>query len=84
MMYGFGRYGYGLAHAGTWLSWIGPIAMILFWALFVTAMVLLIRYLVHNTRSAGRESSALAILRERYARGDITKEEFEQKRKDLQ
>jgi putative membrane protein len=84
MMNGFGRFGYGIGHAATWLSWIGPIAMVVFWALFVTAMVLLIRYLVRNTRSLGHESSALAILRERYARGEIAKEEFEQKRKDLQ
>jgi len=83
MMYGFRRYGYGLGHAGTWLSWVAPIAMVLFWALFVTAMVLLIRYLVRNTRPTGRDSQAMAILQERYARGEIAKEEFEQKRRDL-
>jgi putative membrane protein len=82
-MYGFGRFGYGLGHAGTWLSWVAPIAMVLFWGLFATAMVLLIRYLVRSGRSTGRDSQAMAILQERYARGEIAREEFEQKRKDL-
>jgi putative membrane protein len=83
MMYGFGRFGYGLTHGATWMSWVAPIAMVLFWALFVAAMVLLIRYLVRHTRWTGHDSTAMAILRERYARGEIMKEEFEQKRKDL-
>jgi putative membrane protein len=77
MMYGLGRFGVG--HGWTWLSWLGPIAMIVFWALFVTAIVMLIVHLARHSRS----TTALSILKERYARGEIPREEFELKRKDL-
>ncbi len=33
--------------------------------------------------AAGSQSSAIQILQERYARGEISKEEYEQKRRDL-
>jgi putative membrane protein len=81
MWYGLGRFGYG--HMQPWMSWVGPIVMIVFWALVVTAIVFLIRYLAHQSRSSTNDSSALAILKERYAKGEIDKEEFDQKRKDL-
>lgn len=81
MWYGLGRFGYG--HMLPWMSWVGPIAMIVLWALVVTAMVFLIRYLARQSRSSSNDSSALAILKERYAKGEINREEFEQKRKDL-
>jgi putative membrane protein len=80
MMYGFGRFGVG--HGWTWLSWLGPIAMVVFWALFVTAIVLLIVYLARQSRSA-HGGTALSILKDRYARGEIPREEYELKRKDL-
>jgi len=81
MNYGIGRFAYG--HAASWLSWLGPIAMVAFWALFVTAMVMLIVYLLRHGRRMGHRSTGLAILEERYARGEISKEEFNEKRKDL-
>lgn len=65
------------------LLWVGPIAMILCWALVATAIVFLIRYLARQSRSSANDSLALAILKERYAKGEIGKEEFDQKRKDL-
>ena len=36
-----------------------------------------------EARAAGGGDGALAILRERYARGDLTREQFEQMRRDL-
>jgi putative membrane protein len=77
----FGRFGYG--HMLPWISWAGPIAMVVFWALVVTAIVFLIRYLARQSRSSASDSLALAILKERYAKGEIDKVEFDQKRKDI-
>jgi len=57
--------------------------MIMFWALVATAIVFLIRYLARQSRSSANDSLALAILKERYARGEIDKVEFDQKRKDI-
>jgi uncharacterized membrane protein len=50
--------------------------------LALVAAVLGIRWLMRNT-DRSRSDAALTILRERYARGDITKEEFDAKLRDL-
>jgi putative membrane protein len=83
MMWSLGRFGYGAAHAVPWLGWVGPIVMIAFWALVVVAIVFFIRYIVRQSQSGRRESSALEILKERYAKGEISREEYTEKRKDL-
>lgn len=57
----------------------------LFWILALVGLVLLIRWLWIQGRSFPRtEDSALEILKRRYARGEITREEFESMRRDLQ
>jgi len=72
---------------GWGMGWFGGIFMILFWILVIVGLVLLIKWLVKNTREApcGRSSSskAIHILEERYARGEIEKQEFEEKKRDL-
>lgn len=64
---------------------IGVILMILWWVLIIIAIVLLIKWLLGKTREEGKSSplNALSILKERYARGEINKEEYEEKRKEL-
>jgi len=62
-----------------WFGWIG---MILWWALVVLAAVALVRWIAGQSGSA-RGKSARELLEERYARGEITKEEFEEKRRTL-
>jgi putative membrane protein len=70
-----------------WFMWgVGGIVMmlgmLLFWAVIITAIVVGIRWLVGNGR--GEQSDpAMRILRERYARGEISPEEFEQRKRDL-
>lgn len=68
-------------------GWIG---MLLFWGLIIWAIFALIRgFSGHNCcghnqdeRKHG-EKDALEILKERYAKGEISKEDFERMRKDL-
>lgn len=57
---------------------------VLWWILIVAAIVVLIRGIAgrHAPRSPG-EDRALAILRERYARGEIDKTEFDNRKRDL-
>jgi putative membrane protein len=62
---------------------MGWIFMLIFWGLIVFGLILLIRWLIGMTRTVKSEESALDILKKRYARGEIDKEEFEQKKKDI-
>ena len=56
--------------------------MLLFWGLIIVGLVLGIRWLISQGKES-RSDSALEILRQRYARGEIDKEEFETKKRDL-
>jgi putative membrane protein len=56
--------------------------MLIFWVLVIVGIVVSIRWLVRQGRR-GPSDPALEILRERYAKGEINKEEFEAKRRDL-
>jgi putative membrane protein len=56
--------------------------MLVFFGLVIAALVLGIRWLISEGK-APRSDSALEILRQRYARGEINKEEFETKKQEL-
>lgn len=65
---------------------LGFILMILFWALIIAAIVAFVRWLIHPTRrefKGSGEKTALDILKERYAKGEIDKKEYEEKMKDI-
>ena len=72
-------YDYGMMGGGGW--WFMPILGIIFLGLIIWAVVALIRG-QSGSQSTGADS-ALEMLKRRYARGDIDKEEYEQKKKDL-
>ncbi len=77
---GPGRMGWGV------LGWFGPIMMLIFWIAIILAIIFFIRWLIFSakgSRNLKSEDSALDILKKRYARGEIKKEEFEEKKKDL-
>ena len=78
--------GPGMMGWGYGMGWIGMILMAVFWIAVIVGIVFLIRWLMVSTGSGFRgkaEESALEILKKRYARGEIKKEEFEEKKKDL-
>jgi len=56
--------------------------MLLFWGLVIVGLVAGIRWLLGQGKRPASDS-ALEILRQRYARGEINKEEFEAKKRDL-
>lgn len=84
---GYGGWGMGPGMMGWGMGWLMPIIMVAFWIAVIVGIVFLIRWLVVSTGAGGRrvtsEDSALEILKRRYARGEIEKEEFEEKRKSL-
>jgi putative membrane protein len=81
-------------HMGRWMmggwgtGWFGMIFMIIFWGLIIFGFVLLIRWLTQSASSKGHSgigtgSKAIDILKERYVRGEINRDEFESMQKDL-
>jgi len=76
-------------HDGWWWGGWGigmGLGMLLFWVIVIALGVWLFRWLADESRGRGvgeRRDSALEILRERYARGEISREEFEGRKKDL-
>lgn len=80
MMMPWGMFGWG---AGAF----GMILGLLFWVLLIAGLVLVAKWLVEQGRPgsapATGSESALEILRKRYARGEIDREEFEAKMRDL-
>lgn len=84
---GAGMMGPGMMGWGGWgfSPWWG-ILMMLFWVLIIAGVGLLVVWLFRQGQPAvgpTGETRALDILRERYARGEINREEFERMRRDL-
>jgi putative membrane protein len=79
-MMGWGNHGYGMGG-------FGGIIMILFWGLIIVGVVFVIRYFTAGQGgrpSLSSERDPLQILRERYAKGEIDTEEFEERLKNLE
>ena len=63
----------------------GSIFMIIIWVLIIAGIVYLVKWSLNQSgnSSAPRGNNALKILKERYAKGEINKQEFEEKKKEL-
>jgi putative membrane protein len=82
-----GMMGPGMMGWGYGMGWLWSIIMLLFWIAVLVGIVFLVRWLILSTGRKGQgaapEESAVEILKRRYARGEITKEEFERIKKDI-
>jgi putative membrane protein len=70
---------------GLW-GWVGYAVMVAFWSMLIVVLVLWVKSWLEQGRpgsASGDQETALEILKKRYARWEISKEEFEEKRKDL-
>ncbi|MEK7169994.1 MAG: SHOCT domain-containing protein [Patescibacteria group bacterium] len=80
-------YAYGID--GGWFGnmFFGGFFMIIFWVAIIFFVVWLVREMSgSNKKQEGKEHharTALGILNERYAKGEIDRKEFEEKKKDL-
>ncbi len=77
-----GYYGYGSGWG--YMGGFGLIFMVIFWAVIVICVVAVVRRV---SCGGGRHfhggNSALEILKEGHAKGEIDRKEFEEKKKDL-
>ncbi len=67
-------------HGWAWSIWM-LVAMAVLWLLFLGGIALLIIWAVNRSRPPG--GSALDILSRRYAQGEISREEYEQMKRDI-
>lgn len=93
--YAWGQgYGPGWGMMGPWMMgggfgfpMVGGIMMLLFWGLIIGGAVWLVQLLTRSARTAGPgalpSEAPLDILKRRYAKGEITKEQFEEMKHDL-
>lgn len=70
-----------------WLGGWSWLAALIWFVFLIIGIIVLVRWIFcrsedWQSRCAG-ESRPLSILKERYARGEIAKKEFEEKKKDL-
>jgi putative membrane protein len=85
-----GYYGGHMWGDGMWGGMIfGPLLMIFYIALLVGVIVIVVRWLSGSSLgghlpSSQARSSALDILKERFARGEIDKDEFDERRRVLE
>ena len=85
MMWGYPNMMGGFYGGG--LGWIGMVFGFIFFILVVIGIIFLIVWLVKRSNNPGVEnrtdSKSLEVLKERYAKGEITKDQFDIMKKDL-
>ena len=77
----------GWDHMGSGMGWgFGGPYMILVWVVIIVAIVVAVKSMVGGSSRTDSPTKKLAldVLKERYARGEIDKDEFEQKKHDLE
>ncbi len=79
----WGDMGSMMGYGGGW-GFFGVLHMVLWWVLIVLGIVVLVKWLAGGkNRSHAGSDRALDILRERYVRGEIEKDEYDKRRQDL-
>jgi len=82
--YGGGGYGGGMMGGG-WGLFGGAMGLWgLLWVGLLIAVPLSLVYALLNRGSGGNSEQSLSVLRERYARGELSDDEFDRRRKQLE
>ena len=81
-MWRYGTYGMRPTAWGIGFGVVELVIQVAFWAAIIYGVVMLVRG-VHFGNRWGGEPESLEILKQRYAKGEITKKEFEVMKKDI-
>jgi putative membrane protein len=65
-----------------WIG-LGMVHMLLFWVLVILGIVVLARWLAGGPRADDERPRAIDILKSRYAKGELTREQFEQMKREI-
>jgi len=79
----WGDDGYYMHHMGFGGGIFGSFVMLLIFGLIIVAVVWVIRGVANSSVESSTHSRALEILNERYAKGEIDKSEFEERKQAL-
>ncbi len=71
----WGDCGWGMGFGWAW--------MVIFWALVILGAAYLVKLIAGSARREEKPETALDVLKKRYAKGEITKEEFAKMKDDL-
>ncbi len=66
-----------------WNMGVWMVFNLVFWILVIVGIVLLVVWVGQKAVGSRTEESALEILKKRYARGEMSKAEYEEKKRDL-
>ncbi len=81
---GYQGYGPHMMWGNGWAGWIfGPLMMLLVIAGIVAAVVIVARSVGHGSHGPAPGPAPLDILKQRFARGEIDKDEYEERRRLL-
>ena len=70
-------YGWGMGFGIGWFT------MIIFWALLILGIFYFVKIIAGSPKKGDRGETAIDILKKRYAKGEISKEEFDKIKDDL-
>jgi len=76
-----GMGGYGMMNSFG-LGYFGGLLNFILWIAIVVGIVYVVRML--TSKKTNKEKDAMGILKERYAKGEIKKEEFEEMKKEIE
>ena len=71
----WGDYGWGMGFGWIW--------MVIFWGLIIAGIVYLVKAITDRSKKSETNETPLDILKKRFARGDISEEDFERMKDDL-
>jgi putative membrane protein len=79
------RTGSWMMNWGFGVCWFIPVIILAFWIVFIVGVIYFIRRLIWSSKGGEikSEETPLDILKRRYAKGEITKEDFDRIKKDI-